>query len=97
MALCTVVHVRKAAFDEYIGRSFAEFHESPWHNPFHIEPGCGRDCVIQRFRQYLINNPSLMARLSGLKGKTLGCWCKPRKACHGDVIAQLVNALLEGD
>ena len=87
-----VVHVRKAPFDEYIGRSFVEFPESIWHNPFKVEPGCGRKCVIEKFRQYLLSNSALMARLHELKGKTLGCWCRP-KECHGDVIAELVNAL----
>lgn len=91
---CRVVHVRKEPFDVYCGRAFLEFAESPWHNPFHIEPGCGRKCVIQKFRQYLINSPELMARLPELIDKTLGCWCKP-KDCHCDVIAELVNALVQ--
>lgn len=90
--LCRVVHVRKAPFDVYCGRSFLEFHESIWHNPYHIEPGCGRKCVIQKFRVHLLGSPELMARLHELQGKTLGCWCKP-KDCHCDVIAELVNAL----
>jgi hypothetical protein len=32
----TVVHVRKKPFDVYIGRAYAEFPQSKWHNPFHI-------------------------------------------------------------
>jgi hypothetical protein len=33
----------------------------------------------------------LMAQLpSELKGKKLGCWCKPN-ACHGDVLAELAD------
>ena len=27
-----------------------------------------------------------------LKGKTLGCFCKP-KSCHGDVLVELANEL----
>ena len=30
-----------------------------------------------------------------LKGKFLGCWCKP-EACHGDVIAEIVDGRLTG-
>lgn len=92
MSLCHVVHVRKESFDIYCGRAFAEFPESDWHNPFKIELGCGRKCVIEKFRQYLLKNPILMARLPELQGKVLGCWCRP-KACHCDIIAELVNAL----
>ena len=36
--------------------------------------------------------PDLMKRLTELKGKTLGCWCKPNP-CHGDVLVRLVNEL----
>lgn len=89
---CYVVHVRKAKFDVYCGRSIQEFAESIWHNPFHVELGCGRKCVIEKFRQRLLNSPDLMARLPELKDKVLGCWCHP-KACHCDVIAEMVNAL----
>lgn len=31
-----------------------------------------------------------MAALSELKGKTLGCWCKPNP-CHGDVLLTLLK------
>lgn len=90
-----VVHVRKAPFDLYIGRAFAEFHESDWHNPFKIEPGCGRKCVVQKFRQYLLNSPELLARLHEVRNKTLGCWCKDKygkgRLCHGDIIAELAD------
>ena len=86
-----VVHVRKDAFDLYIGRAFAEFPESPWCNPFKVESGCGRKCVIERFRRYLLQKPELLAKLHEVRGKTLGCWCKP-KACHGDVIAELADS-----
>lgn len=90
-----VVHVRKAPFDEYIGRAIQEFDESIWHNPFHIEHGCGRKCVIEKFEAHVRASPELMARLGELRGKTLGCWCKDKyglgKACHGDVLVRLVR------
>jgi hypothetical protein len=85
-----VVHVRKAPFDVYIGRSIKEFGESIWHNPFKVESGCGRKCVIAKYEAYIRSRPDLIARLGELKGKTLGCWCHP-KACHGDVLVKLVK------
>lgn len=39
-----------------------------------------------------MSSPTLLAALPELKGKVLGCFCKP-KACHGDVLADLVNKL----
>jgi hypothetical protein len=85
-----VVHVRKDPFDIYIGRSFLEFPESDWHNPFRLGHDGNRKVVLQKYREYLQSNPDLMARLHELRGKTLGCWCKPL-TCHGDVLAELAN------
>jgi len=86
-----VVHVRKTkAPFVYIGRSFAEFGDSIWRNPFEIEIGCGRKCVLEKYEAYVKARPELMARLHTLKGKTLGCWCNP-KACHGDVLVKLIK------
>jgi hypothetical protein len=31
-----------------------------------------------------------MCRLEFLRGKVLGCWCKPEN-CHGDVILKLLK------
>ena len=35
--------------------------------------------------------PEYRRRIEGLRGKTLMCFCKPL-ACHGDVIAEYLNA-----
>lgn len=90
-----VVHVRKSAFNIYIGRAIAEFDESPWHNPYRIEYGCGRKCSVEKYEAHVRSNPELMARLGELRDKTLGCWCKDKhgqgKACHGDVLVKLVR------
>jgi hypothetical protein len=92
-----VVHVRKAPFDIYIGRSFAEFSESIWHNRFKIRPGYGRKEVIAEYDAWLDlpEQAWLRARIVELKDKTLGCWCKDKngggKACHGDILARRAN------
>jgi hypothetical protein len=90
-----VVHVRKAPFDVYIGRDFLEFKGIGWGNPFKVEPGCGWKCVSEKYEAYVRSRPDLMARLPELKGKALGCWCTPRKHCHGDVLVKLVNETLK--
>jgi hypothetical protein len=88
-----VVHVNKEEFDVYIGRSFGRFAESDWHNPFKLGVDGNRKEVLVKYRAYIMSRPDLLARLHELKGKRLGCWCKPKWACHGDVLVDLVNSL----
>ena len=52
--------------------------------------------AIRKYREWIKTQPHLLAQLKDLKGKVLGCWCKPR-ACHGDVLAEMADALPEGD
>jgi hypothetical protein len=47
--------------------------------------------VIALYRSWVLNRPELVERLPTLKGKVLGCWCKPLP-CHGDVLAELADA-----
>lgn len=83
-------------FDVYIGRGdrYGRWAESDWHNPFPLRKGATaeeRVAVIERYRNYLLTErPDLVARLPELRGKVLGCWCKP-EACHGDVLAELAD------
>lgn len=81
----TVVHSSREPFDVYIGRG------TKWGNPFRMK-GLSRHEVIDRYREWIKRQPQLLADLHELKGKRLGCHCKPM-ACHGDVLAELANAL----
>lgn len=87
MKMTRVVHVRKAPYDVYIGRQWAEFPASPFGNPFHIG-GKTREDVLLEFADYwyAAENKWLRDLSLGMAGKVLGCWCKP-KACHGGIIA----------
>ena len=80
-----VVHCKKSPFDIYIGRP------GIWGNPFNITASRSREEVIRMYRKWIEARPHLLRRLPELKGKTLGCWCKPQ-ACHGDVLAELADA-----
>ncbi|MCK2239998.1 MULTISPECIES: DUF4326 domain-containing protein [unclassified Crossiella] len=82
MAHPLVVHCSYSPYDIYIGRP------SKWGNPFVIGRDGNREQVIQRYEQWLLAQPALIAALSELTGKTLGCWCAPH-TCHGDVLARL--------
>ena len=86
-----VVHCKREEFDVYIGRG------SRWGNPYSHKEGTlaehvvgSRTEAIQKFEEYLLSNEELMASLPDLKGKTLGCWCKP-KSCHGDILLRYAN------
>ena len=86
-----VVHCKKERYDVYIGRP------GKWGNPFRpkIEPDgfeWTREMVIDLYETWIKTQPDLLADLHELKGKILGCWCKPR-ACHGDVLAKLADAI----
>lgn len=87
-----VVNVRKTKeWDVNIGRG------SSWGNPYAIGPDGDREEVIRKYR-YDFERGFLKGGKEDfreLAGKTLGCYCKP-EACHGDVIAEYLNALDDG-
>lgn len=96
--LTRVVHVKDAPFDVYIGRQMGaglDYAESIWHNPFKITPELPREAVVAQYHDYVQGQPELMAKVSQLRGRTLGCWCKTRDSldalCHGDVLAALAE------
>jgi len=91
--LTRVVNYRRGQYDVYIGRP------SKWGNPYAIgrDPSGGtwsRSDVVRLYKAWIQTQPALLAALGELKGKRLGCYCKPL-ACHGDVLADLANALPE--
>lgn len=88
-----VVHCKKNDYDIYIGRP------SKWGNPYSHNSGTKakyktktREAAIEKYRDWILNGDGqhLLDDLHELKGKTLGCWCKP-KACHGDILIELLN------
>lgn len=82
--MINVVHCKKAAYDIYIGRP------SKWGNPFAVGIDGTRAEVIEKYREWIMAQPHLLAALPELRGKTLGCWCRPA-ACHGDVLQELAE------
>jgi hypothetical protein len=71
-------------YDVYIGRG------TKWGNPFIVGKDGTREEVIELYRQYARNNPVIMESLHELRGKRLGCSCKPA-ACHGDILLELME------
>jgi len=101
-AVTRVVNIRVEKCEVYIGRSAGK--AGGWGNPFSHLPSTlakfrvsTREEAVSRYREWFLAQPELVARAKReLRGKVLGCWCKPA-SCHGDVIAEIVDAEADGD
>lgn len=84
--MARVVHCKREPYDVYIGRP------SKWGNPFVVGRDGTREAVIAKYREWLMDNPNLVAYAKlELKGRILGCWCSPQE-CHGDVLLEIANS-----
>lgn len=90
-----VVNIHKEFFNVYIGRA-GRGQDGYFGNPFRIGHGISREDAVKRFERYFAEriekDSEFKRRIVALKGKRLGCFCKP-KACHGDVIADWLNKM----
>jgi len=93
----TVVNIYKWKGEYvYIGRG------SPFGNPFVIGKDGTREEVIEKYRVYLfkkLENPEFQMMVLRLRGKTLGCFCRPvngfdgKLMCHGQIIAGYLDGI----
>lgn len=81
-----VVHCKREPYDVYVGRP------SRFGNPYVIGRDGTREEVIAKYRAWIQTQSALLAKLPELKGKRLGCWCKPL-LCHGEVLAEMADKL----
>lgn len=79
-----------AKYDVYIGRP------SPWGNPYsHKDDTLAEFKVgtrveaVEKYEEWILKQPDLLARLPELKNRILGCWCVPM-LCHGHVLLKLI-------
>jgi hypothetical protein len=90
-----VVNLYKEPYDIYIGRP-GKGVNGYFGNPIPLRPGDSRGSTLDRFHEYfftrLEQDPEFKAHIMTLKGKTLGCFCKPN-ACHGDIIVEYLNSM----
>ena len=87
-----VVHWKKERYDVLIDRT------TKWGNPYSHQDGtlakfrvATRKEAIEKYKEWIVTQPELMAALPELKGLKLGCWCRPEKQCHGDVLVELIE------
>ena len=87
----------------YIGRRGIVFvegkryppNDSIFCNPFKVGRDGNRDEVLTKYFTHLKKNledPEFVLELKKLKGKNLGCWCKP-ESCHGDILLEIIQNL----
>ena len=85
----------------YIGRRGIVFidgerfpkEDSVWCNPYKIGKDGTREEVNIKYRAHIsekIASMGMREELRTLRGKRLGCWCKP-EPCHGDILLELAN------
>jgi len=96
LKLCTVVNKDHGDdYDVYIGRG------TVWGNPYPIGLEGDREEVLRKYqydfdRRYLRFFENHDHNVKRIRGKVLGCHCKPA-ACHGDILAAYVNSLDDGE
>lgn len=63
-------------------------------NPYKIGVDGSRETVLRLYRAHLRamleRDPQARQELEALRGKRLGCFCKP-KDCHGDILVEALE------
>ena len=88
-----VVNLYKEPYEVYIGRS-GKGKDGYFGNPIKLLKGQTRGSTIEKYKDYFYNrletDEQFKRKIEELKGKVLGCFCKPN-ACHGDVIKEYLD------
>lgn len=91
-----VVNLYKEKFEVYIGRARYDS-DGYFGNPFPLKQKSTeeeRNECLRKFREYFYErigrDPEFRKNVELLRGKTLGCFCKP-KSCHGDIIKEFLD------
>lgn len=96
-----VVNINNEPYDVYIGRA-GHGQAGTFGNPYKAGGICRRckrlhvtgtetlACFEDYFTDRVLKDADFREQVRTLKGKRLGCFCKPGP-CHGDVIARLLD------
>lgn len=96
--MTTVVNLRKEKCDVKICRTSKNEVPNPpaegcFGNPYSVKQHGRKNC-ISLYREYfnirIAEDPAFREAVLSLKGKRLGCFCKP-EACHGDIIKEWLD------
>lgn len=83
-----VVNIKTGVkYDVYVGRP------SKWGNPFRPKNHTleERDRVCDQYEKWFWTQPLLVNSIHELRGKVLGCYCKPLR-CHADFLDRVANS-----
>lgn len=95
------IHHLKPGWEEdaryvYIGRAGKD-KDGTFGNPYRLGHGNARGATLGRYARWLArrlqSDPAFRAKVEGLSGKILVCFCKPQ-ACHGDILAHAADVLV---
>ncbi len=90
------VYIGRAGIVFIEGKRFPPAHlVSPWANPFKVTETKSLEEVLALYKHHLdklLESPERRKELKQLRGKNLGCWCKPN-ACHGDILIEAMKRL----
>jgi len=67
---------------------------SKWANPYKVDKTRSLEEALEMYERHLdtlLLDERNREEFQLLRGKNLGCWCKPAK-CHGDIIVSRLNA-----
>lgn len=62
---------------------------------FYFNKGEAQAKAVELFRAWISHPRNRKHRemcIVGLRGKNLGCWCKPGEPCHADVLLEIANS-----
>lgn len=79
----------------YINKAIYPYRQSKWANPFNLKTLTREESLARyetHIRDMINKDPNAKKELLALRGKNLGCWCKP-ETCHADVLVKLINEL----
>ena len=87
-----VIHIKDAPKNYQMDQQYVFIgRPSKWGNPYPMERGGSyRDEVCDKYRNYLLDRPDLLLALHDLVGKTLICYCAPKR-CHGHEIVRVMQ------
>ena len=90
----TAVNIRYEAYDVYIGRA-GKGQSGYFGNPFPLLDKANRGSTLEKYKAYfdkrIETDIEFKEKIQSLKGKRLGCFCKPHP-CHGDIIAEYLES-----
>jgi len=87
-----IVNIRNENYDVWAGKG----QDGYFGNPIRLSANEPKGATLERYETYfykrLSEDEEFRRRIHELKGKILGCFCKPFP-CHGDIIKRYLDSI----